>query len=222
MNPLQMARIAPTAILLAYLVYSGFTLESSTPLAVEQKAEIARGLDVLFNDVAEIGEELVRMEGELRDPFQIVVPPPPEPEPNEVAAAEPLADPLEAVVAALNLEATFVQGKEQIAIIDGRIYSKGQKLKIDEAQAPDARLVLLFVKPTGVILRGDGKNYALAYPDHFPTREPARPATNDDPPIDPGGQLEMFQKLLNSPLGSLGKGWLGNLGSSPAKPRSSR
>ncbi len=222
MNPLRMARIAPTAILLAYVVYSGYTLESSTPMAEEQKAEIARGLDVLINDVAEIGEELVRMEGELRDPFQIVVPPPPEPEPYEVAAAEPPVDPLEAVVSALNLEATFVQGKEQIAIIDGRIYSKGQKLKIDEDRAPDARLVLLFVKPTGVILRGDGKNYALTYPDHFPTREPARPATNDDPPIDPGGQLEMFQKLLNSPLGSLGKGLLGNLGASPAKPRSSR
>ncbi len=222
MNPSQMARIAPTAVLLAYLIYSGYSLESSMPLATDQKAGIARGLDVLMNEVAEVGEELLRLEGDLRDPFQIVVPPPPEPEPNEVVAAVPPPDPLEAIVSALNLEATFVQGKEQIAIIDGRIYSKGQRLKIDEARAPDARLVLLFVKPTGVILRGDGRNYALAYPDHFPTREPVRPVADADPPIDLGGQMEMFQKLLGSPLGALGKGLIGNLGSSPSRSRPSR
>lgn len=211
MNPQQMARIAPTAILLAYLVYSGYTLESSTPLAAERETEITRGLEVVMSEVAAAGEELVRLEGKLRDPFQIVVPPPPEPEPGEVAAAEALPDPLEPIVSALNLEATFVQGKDQIAIIDGKIYSKGQTLAIDQARAAGSKLVLLFVKPTGVILRGDGKDYALGYPERFSTPAPAPSSPAIDPAIDPGGQTELLRRLLSSPLGAMGKSLLGGI-----------
>lgn len=213
MNPQQIARIAPTAILLAFLVYSTYSLESSLPGASERQAEIASGVEVLINELATVGAEVANLEGRLRDPFRIVVPPAPEGEVEATVAeaAEPAPDPLEAIVAGLNLETTFVQGKDQIAIINGRIYSKGQPLVINDPRTPDARLVLLFVKPMGVILRGEGKNYSLGYPDRFARKEPAGAPPADPAALDLGGQAEMLRKLLDSPLGVLGKGLMGGL-----------
>ena len=106
--------------------------------------------------------------GRLRNPFQAVTPPAATsdaPEPD--AAAPPTSDPLADIIAGLSLDATFLQGRDQIAIINGRIYHKGQKLDLpgdDESRPP---VLVLFVKPTGVILKGGGKNYLLGYPEHL-------------------------------------------------------
>ena len=117
------------------------------------------------------------------------------------------------IIAGLKLDATFLQGRDQLAIINGRIYHKGQKLVLpgdDDSRPP---LVVLFVKPTGVILRGGGKNYLLGYPEHLGKKpddssEAAREGGAEQ--IDPAGQAAMFQKLLDSPLGALGKGLIGD------------
>ena len=141
------------------------------------------------------------------------------------AAADPPTDPLVEIIAGLSLDATFLQGPDQIAIINGRIYHKGQRLDLpgdDESRPP---LLVLFVKPTGVILRGDGKNYLLGYPEHF-VKKPdeaamaaAREAEAEQ--LDPAGQSAMFQKLLNSPLVAMGKGLIGDAVSSK-RPAGSR
>ena len=45
-----------------------------------------------------------------------------------MTAADPETDPLAGFVQGLSLDATFLQGKTQIAIINGRMYHQGQHL----------------------------------------------------------------------------------------------
>src|SRR5262249_54864919 len=72
---------------------------------------------------------------------------------------------------------------------------------------------------TSVLLGGDGKHYSLGYPEQLGKKQEAEgdPASSKEramAEIDPSGEMEMFQRLLNSPLGALGRGLLG-AGASP-------
>ena len=58
-----------------------------------------------------------------------------------------------------------------MAIIDGRIYSKGQHLLIDgDSGKSSATLTVINVLPAKVILQGGDKNYVLGYPDQLGSR----------------------------------------------------
>jgi hypothetical protein len=225
MSASRLIKLAPTAILLAFLGYAAVALQASLPGAAEKEAALAKGLDVMLKDLAKAESWVTVEPGRLRNPFLAVTPPaatPDAPEPD--AAAPPTSDPLADIIAGLSLDATFLQGRDQIAIINGRIYHKGQKLDLpgdDESRPP---LLVLFVKPTGVILKGGGKNYLLGYPEHFVKKsdEAARAAAREAEAeqLDPAGQSAMFQKLLKSPLGAMGKGLIGDAVSSKRAGRS--
>src|SRR5262249_36285633 len=111
--------------------------------------------------------------------------------------------------------ATFLRSSEQHAIIDGRLYAKGQHLLLKEDSGwTYSTLFVAAVEPMKVILQGGGKRYELAYPEKLGEK---RPAENDNgrgrapamAEIEPAGQLAFYQRLLNSPLGALGKGLIG-------------
>jgi hypothetical protein len=227
MNPRKLLKLAPTAVLLASLGYACFTLQAALPGAAEAETELARGLDVLLKDLvavhAAVGGDPVR----TRDPFVSVARPVPEAEVAAQASAQQASDPLAEIIDGLGLEATFIQGRDQMAVINGRFYQKGQHLVLpgdgEKALPP---LTLLFVKPTGVILRGGDKNYFLGYPDQLgrkPAREEdaavAREAGMAE--LDLAGQAALFQRLLDSPLGAMGRGLIGDV-ASPRRPGTSR
>jgi hypothetical protein len=228
MNASRLIKFAPTAILFAFLGYASFSLQAALPGAAEKEAALAKGLELMLNDLAKPESWAVGETGRLRNPFLAVTPPaatPDAPEPD--ATALPQSDPLAEIVAGLSLDATFLQGRDQIAIINGKIYHKGQRLNLPDDDESRPPIVVHFVKQTGVILRGGGKNYLLGYPEHLvkksdaAARADAREAEAKE--LDPAGQSAMFAKLLNSPLGALGKGLIGDAVSSkrPAGSRSS-
>lgn len=217
MNASRIIKLAPTALVLVFLGYASYSLQASLPGAAERQAALAKGLDLMLQDIVTsdpIGADKL---GRLRDPFLPVVRAATSSAGVEhVAVAAPEDDPLIDVVAALNLDATFLQGGDQLAIINGRFYKKGQALVLaggDKDSQPS--LVVLFVKPTGVILRGGNKNYLLGYPDQLGKRSPADKDAVTDPAnsavLDPAGQNAMFQRLLGSPIGALGKSLIGGV-----------
>ncbi|HZW34298.1 MAG TPA: hypothetical protein VFF52_26480 [Isosphaeraceae bacterium] len=239
MNTAQALKAAPLLSLVAFLAYSAYSMHASLPGADAQDAALAKGLDILVQDLLDSGTVAAAKLGqEVRDPFQAVVTQPAavdRAKPQETPAPAPAADPLAEIVQGLSLEATFIQGRDQIAIIDGRIYSRGQRLMVEGKDgASAAPLSLASVFATQVVLQGGGRTYVLGYPDQLGKRKDESPA---GPPLsreatlaelDPGGQMAMFQKLLNSPLGVLGKSLVGkSLSTDPspgaaAGPQSSR
>lgn len=208
-------KYAPTLVLLGYLGYSALAIQpASTEVSREQQA-LERTVLELVSDGAEVTEAL---KGQLRDPFWAAdLSPAAQAEATkEEAAAHPEGDPLAEVIKDLTLDATFLQGRDQIAVIDGRIYTRGQRLRLPgDDDAPDRDLRVLVVSRTGVILRGGGKNYRLGYPEELGKKkgEDPKAASGQDPALaelNQAGQAELFQKLLNSPLGAMGKGLLGD------------
>ena len=121
----------------------------------------------------------------------------------------------------LKLDATFVQGRDQIAIIDGRIYSKGQHCRLDGDSDELYSQAVPGQRPAdeGRSCTADGRTTCWVIPTSSaasarPDAAGAEIAQEATAEIDPGGQLAMFQKLLNSPLGALGKSMIGD----PAGP----
>ena len=225
MSVARLIKLSPSVILVAFAAYAAYTLQSALPGAAEQRAELAKGLDLLVEDIASADAAGMLKRAALRDPFLPVLPPPP---PADVAAAAKDSGPDETaqLVASLQLDATFVQGRDQMAIINGRIYSKGQRLVVAGDPESHPELTVLFVKPMSVLLRGGGKDYVLGYPEQLgKERDKDKPPDGPDAGsamLDPAGQAAMFQQLLNSPLGALGRSLIQAPGrSSPGSRRKS-
>ena len=112
MNASRLIKLAPNAILVAYLGYASFSLQSALPGAAAEQAALEKGFDLMLQDFAasEMGAGATLRQ--IRNPFLVVVPPA-EPaaadEPD--SSAEPESDKLAAIVAGLTLDATFIQGR---------------------------------------------------------------------------------------------------------------
>jgi len=102
----------------------------------------------------------------LRNPFQVRTKPG-APQPQDATLdSEPTA--LAEIVRGLTLDATFRQGHDHLAIIDGRVYSQGQHLVLQGGSGKSvATLSLASVSPAKVILEGGGQNYELSFPDQL-------------------------------------------------------
>jgi hypothetical protein len=214
----RLIKQAPTVILVAFVGYASVSLQGALPDAGATQAELAKGLDALAQDVASESAAVLK-KVQLRDPFLPVASPEAPTAPRANGPAPAKADPLADIVAGLSLDATFIQGRDQVAIINGRIYNKGQEVLIpggDDESRP--KLVVVFVKHTGVILNGDGRNYFLQYPEKLASKSGRRTEStgqDDSALADPAGQAAMFQRLLNSPLGAMGKSLIGGAGPTP-------
>jgi hypothetical protein len=219
MSPAKLLKSAPIAVLLAFLGYSVFTLQAAIPGAAEKEAELAKGLEQMLHDLVAAHAVAGGAPVPTRDPFVPVARPEEAAEAAAREAASPASDPLAEVVAGLSLDATFIQGRDQLAVINGRLYQRGQTLVLPgDDHDPRPPLSLLYVRPTGVILRGGDKNYALGYPEHLgrkPDPAAGAAANRDDAAaeLDLAGQAAMFQRLLNSPLGALGRSLIGEAAS---------
>ena len=218
MNVAKLMKLAPTLILVGFVGYSLFAMESGIPEAAEKEAEMTKGLEQMVHDmVAESSTTAAKLEGKLRDPFSVAVA---APTAQEVAAKEPSATPkldeLAEIVRGMTLEATFLQGRGQLAVIDGRIYSRGQRMAIPgDESTPERSIQVVAVTRTGVLLKGGEKHYRLGYPEELGKKKEADGESGSTKEqaitkIDPGGQMQMFQRLLNSPLGAMGRGLIGN------------
>jgi hypothetical protein len=223
MNASKVIAFAPTVILLAFLGYSAYSLQSALPGASEKKDELSKGLDLMLQDIVTASRDAKEDLDRMRDPFLPVRPPEEVKEVAPETAALPESDGLAEIIAGLSLDATFLQGKDQLAIINGRIYHKGQSLDFkgnDDKTKPS--LVVVYVKPTSVLLRGGGKNYVLGYPERFDRKpSPAAEVEAGTSDLENEGQAAMFRRLLNSPLGAMGKSLIGNA-ATPGRSGSSR
>jgi hypothetical protein len=170
MNAAKLIKQAPMVILVAFLMYAGYSIHASADDPAEELASQVKDVktavpETVTADSAVAGGQA----GGLRDPFQVAL------EPDAVVRAhesqtdaQPDSDRLAEIVQGLKLDATFLRGRDEMAIISGRVYSKGEHLIInansDNALSP---LVVVGVLPAKVTLRGGDKDYVLGYPDQF-------------------------------------------------------
>jgi hypothetical protein len=228
MNTTTLIKLSPMLLMIAFLAYAGYSIHSSAADPDGGPSALAKEVDSVVQELRAVGNAIATVPvGPLRDPFQVAAKPAAaEVETEDDAPLESAGDPLAEIVKKLRLDATFVQGRDQIAIIDGRIYTKGQHLVGSGQSAGTAsELFLVGVLPSKAVLHANGRNFVLSYSDQLTSPldkgKPgaAESARDGMAEIDPGGQLAMFQKLFNSPLGALGKSMIGNGEKRGGRPR---
>lgn len=219
MSTARLIKLAPTLILFGYLGYAVFTLQPAPVDAVQAERALEKTVIELLAEGAEVTDAL---KGRVRDPFSASPPAADAPAgPAKEVVQQPVNDPIADLVRGMSLDATFLQGRDQLAIIDGRIYSRGQILTVPVGgDDPPRELRVLTVTKNGVILRSNGKHYTLGYPTELGKKKETdgKPGPESDPTvaeIEGAGQAEIFQELLNSPLGAIGRSILGQVGKPP-------
>jgi hypothetical protein len=221
MNTASLLKRAPILIMLVCLAYACYKIHAILPDSAAGGNDLAKGLDVMVSDALKAsGDEVRALTREaLRDPFRISIKPVESPKPEDVTAADPETDPLAGVVLGLSLDATFLQGKTQIAIINGRMYHQGQHLLLKgDTGKSFSPLFVQNVQAQRVTLMAHNKTYELGYPEKLGNRPADRreggkaPADGSIAEIDPEGELAFVKRLVNSPLGKFGKSLTGNMG----------
>jgi hypothetical protein len=201
MNAARLIKHGPMLILVAFLAYAGYSIHASADDPGEDQAGQVKDVNAVQKEIvtADNAEEGVQAGG-LRDPFQVVV------KPGPVASAHgshdddaPDSDLLAEIVLGLKLNATFLQGGDELAIINGRIYSKGESLFIN-AKSGNALspLVVVGVVPGWVTLRAGDKDYVLGYPDQPVLSR----KTHISPARAPAKSKVAHQTGISSPSGS--------------------
>jgi hypothetical protein len=217
MNATKLIKLSPMLMMIAFLAYAGYSIHASAVDPDAGPSALAKEVDGVVQEMRAVSNAIASLPaGSLRDPFQVVAKPVAAEiadETEDDAPLEPASDSLADIVQGLRLDATFLQGREQIAVIDGRIYSRGQHLLDGGENGKSAsKLVLVGVLPSKAILHADGRNFVLSYSDQLGSRSDktrgagaGAPQAAETAEIDLGGQLALFQKLLNSPLGALAR-----------------
>lgn len=187
MNAAKLIKLAPMLILVAFLAYAGYSIHASADDPGEDQSGQVKDLDTVMQEIVTVGNAVAGGQaGALRDPFQVAL------KPGAVAGAhgshdDASSDPdlLAEIVQGLKLDGTFLQGHIQMAIINGRVYSKGEQLIIDgKSDKSLPPLVVAGVLPAKVTLRGEDRDYVLGYPDQA--------------------------VLIHKPPGAVGKSMIGN------------
>jgi hypothetical protein len=173
MNTHKLINLLPILIMSASLGFATYSVQpvSSVPTLIERapggKQVVSKDARTIVAGSAARGRPPAP-QTPGRDPFQ----PPGKPtragEAAELANSpsdQPPSDPYRDVVRNLTLNATFLQGPTQMAVIDGRIYEQGQHL--GEPDGKPSPLLVAQVLPNKVILHAGGKRYLLTYPDQF-------------------------------------------------------
>ena len=171
MNMTGLIKVLPMLVMVAALAYAAYSIQPVvpivTPAAGAAKPEKQAPVEGAGQAVTAAGSPdappAMRVAG--RNPFQVVANPDPIADvKNSTPELEKTDSPL-TTLNGLTLNATFLQGRTQMAIIDGRIYEPGQNL-VGADNAPSA-LVLAQVLVNKVVFQAGGKSYFLAYPDQL-------------------------------------------------------
>ncbi len=168
MNAAKLIKLAPMLIMIAVLAYAGYSINTSAGDPDAGESGVAKGVDAVMQKIVTASSSIEGgLNDVLRDPFQIgLVPGAGILKSQDSASAD--SDLLAQIVQGLKLNATFLQGHNQRAIINGRVYSKGEHLLIDaNSDNSLSPLVVVSVLPAKVNLRGGDKDYVLGYPDQF-------------------------------------------------------
>ncbi len=173
MNAAKLIKLAPMLVMITVLAYAGYSINTSASDPDAGEPGVAKGVEAVVRDNVTAGSSIEDGPvGAVRDPFQVSL------EPGGLKSQDGAVadfDRLAKIVQELKLDATFLQGREQMAIINGRVYSKGQHLVLDGDLTP---LFVANVLPATVVLRGGDRDYVLGYPDqltlsHGPVNSPA-------------------------------------------------
>jgi hypothetical protein len=202
MAVLKLLKIAPMLLMVGVLTYAAY--EVNTLMAPIASHPGGRGDGGGDSSLAQ--EENTSFMGGLerkaiRDPFAAVS----NSKAKAGAATEATVDPFPAIIGQLDLSMTFVQGKTQYAVINGRLYHQG--VRLEGLPGEGASLVLAKVERYAAILSAGGKSYRLSYPDgltNIASRRP-RPGSRAAAPVvaDPSmsPQLSLIRALLGGPTG---------------------
>ena len=187
MKTVKLLKLAPMLIMVAFLAYTVYSIYASLGAPAAGQSDPKKGLEIKVDDILDASGAAVRSlasEG-LRNPFQVRTKPG-APEAQDATLLDSEMTPLAEIVRGLTLEATFLQGRDQLAMIDGRVYSQGQHLVLKGGSGKSvSTLSVASVSPAKVILEGGGQNYELTYPDQLGGRanktRGAEPHSNGHP-----------------------------------------
>ncbi len=189
MNVAKLLKLAPTMIMAAVMAYAAYSIEPSAQTGLQASTTKPVTGGNRPNTIA-VGGSADRKTNERatlprgRNPFKAIATPKAT---RGKAAQEARVDPNLALIKALTLNATFIQGSTKYASINGRLYRQGQRL--DGLGEKTTSLVIAQVTPTQVTLEADGNRYTLAYPEEFTAstgrRSTAGPSQHDGRPASP-------------------------------------
>ncbi len=222
MNMTRLIKVLPMLVTVAALAYAAYSIQPVVPILTPGAGAAKAGKQAPVKGAGQavtkagFAEEEPAVRVAVRNPFEV------DRSGNDKNSSPELEqdDPSLVALEGMTLDATFLQGRTQMAIIDGRIYEPGQNLV--GANDEPSQLIVTQVFMNKVIFQAEGKRYFLAYPDQLgpPTasaeEEPAAPGQGELPSglgsQDLGSQLAMIRTLLNSPNGALGPGLIGAAG----------
>ncbi len=182
MDMTRLIKMLPMLVMVAALAYAAYSIQPVVPILTPAAGAAKAGKQA---PVAGAGQAVtaagspdappaVRVAG--RNPFQVVANPDPIADgKNSTPELEKTDSPL-TTLDGLTLNATFLQGPTQMAIIDGRIYEPGQNL-VGADNAPSS-LVVAQVLVNKVVFQAGGKSYFLAYPDQLASSNAGAGADN--------------------------------------------
>ena len=214
MNTASLLKRAPIVIMVVCLSYACYTIHAILPGSSASGNDLANGLDVMVKDALHAGADEMKAltRDALRDPFRISLKSADAPKPIDVTAADPDKDPFIGLVQGLSLDATFLQGKTQIAIISGRMYHRGEHLVLQgETGKSFSPLFVQQVDVQRVTLMAHNRIYELGYPEKLGSRPADRQTPRGAPvdgslaEIDPEGELAFVKRLDEFTAGQAGK-----------------
>ena len=184
MNMTRLVHVLPMLVTVAALAYAAYSIQPVVPnrtatagATTAGKQSPVEGAGRLLTAVGHAeASPAVRPSG--RNPFQVVAKPDRVGDDKNSTPEPEKTDSYLAMLEGMTLNATFLQGRTQVAIIDGRIYEPGQNFV--GANNEPSPLIVAQVSVNKVIFQAEGKRYFLGYPDQL-TSSTASAAAGDAP-----------------------------------------
>jgi len=201
----------PTLIVIAFLAYACYSIHASLPDSSAARSNIANGPDMTVKGAvrASATEAQSRAGATLRDPFRVSAKTADAAKSHAAESADDAdAESLARIVGGLALDATFLQGKTRIAIIDGHMYHQGERLiNRGETGKTHSPLIIQSVTAHLVTLSAHGKTFDLGYPDQLHNHAQSGKAAGPVPPA-PGkpGKSRASNKVLGTLANQAGTG----------------
>jgi hypothetical protein len=186
----RIAKIAPTAIVLAVMGYLCWPYFNEAPDAPDETKE--NKLPVIATALLSPPPEPAPDRDPFKQPGQTKSAAPVAPKPKTPATARSLADAVNTMNGQV-LNATYIHGERRLALISNRIYAEGEELKSQSSTA--SPLTVARIYPDKVLLRRDGVTLELKYVT--PASRPADGASSPraGPPAGKGDAPEVATQV---------------------------